>query len=54
MTGEQKVRLRQEFASLFSRSVAHSLASANLISKAEANAATISLLSPGDTECKPF
>ena len=54
MTSEQNVRLRREFASLFSRSIAYSLASANLISEAEANAATASFLSPGDAECKPF
>jgi hypothetical protein len=50
---EQRDRIRQELASLISRSVAFTLASANLIDKAEAGEATAKFSLPKEPSCHP-
>lgn len=53
LTNEQRNRLRQEFSSLISRSIAYTMASANLIGKADAAANTAAFAIAGDPSCHP-
>jgi hypothetical protein len=52
-TAEQKNRLRQEMASLITRSIAYTLASAKLISKSEAASFTTQNALPSEPSCHP-